>query len=198
MRSSKRTFSLLVLLCGCAVPNPVVVTPSFQATPALFERNPSDIAVLQVEDGTADGAASRLCGLMRQVLMSHLPDRLYAPLSARVVDAALSDDRPAEGQTALSPAYLKRIGGKVREDAVLAVRIDRWDESSILVDNRVRFQLQAAMSAPDGELLWQGGLTGEIKAGGQGAAPRDREAMARSCAEIAMIELLNHLQPRRP
>lgn len=191
-------FVLLVAFAACKTPNPVVVTPAFQATAALSERNPNDIAVLPVEDGTEDGQVGRLTSLMRQVLQRQLPERFYAPLNQRVVDAALSNISRAAGETALSPAYLKKVAGHAKEDAVLAVRIDRWDESTLLIDYRVRFQLQAALAGADGELLWHGTLSGEIKAGGEGAAPRDREAMSRSCAELAMVELLNHLQPRHP
>ena len=53
-------------------------------------------------------------------------------------------------------------------------------------------------SGSDGELLWSGSLVGDVKAGGMGAAPRDRDQMARSCAEIALSELLNHLALRQP
>jgi hypothetical protein len=33
---------------------------------------------------------------------------------------------------------------------------------------------------------------------GLAAAPRDRDQMARSCVDIAMLEVLNHLPRRRP
>jgi hypothetical protein len=41
-------------------------------------------------------------------------------------------------------------------------------------------------------------LVGTVKSGGLAAAPRDRDQMARSCVDIAMLEVLNHLPRRRP
>ena len=98
----------------------------------------------------------------------------------------------------MTPSFLKRVAGKAAEEAALAVRVERWDESHLLADKKLDFQVQAALVANDGEVLWSGSLAGSVKAGGLGAAPRDRDGMARSCAEQAMVELLNHLQRRRP
>ncbi len=190
--------ALVVLLAACETRPPMLTTPSFVTSPALAVRNPSDIAVLPLEDGTSDQGVSRHLELMRQILMRQLPNRLYSPLTAQAVDAAIRDEHRSGSETILTPAYLKRVAGKAREDAVMAVRIDRWDESSLLLDKRVRFQIQAALMAADGELLWNGTLVGEAKAGGAGAAPLDKEGMARSCAELAMVELLNQLHRRHP
>ena len=78
------------------------------------------------------------------------------------------------------------------------VRVDRWDETALLTDKKVRFQLQVALVASDGEVLWSGGFGGEVKSGGLSAAPRDRELMARSCAELVANELLENLPQRKP
>jgi hypothetical protein len=184
------------MFCACKTPPPLTTTPSFVTYPALATRNPNDIAVLPVEDGTQARDASRHLEFMRQVLQRQLPTRHYAPLSSQVVDAALSKFEPGPGETLMTPAYLKRIAGKAAEDAALAVHIDRWDEGRLLAEQRLSFQFQAALVANDGELLWSGSLAGTVKAGGMGPAPRDRDAMARSCAEIALSELLVHLNRR--
>jgi hypothetical protein len=96
----------------------------------------------------------------------------------------------------LAPAVLKRLVGHSSEDAVFALRVEKWDESRLMVDNRVRFQFQAAMMASNGQLLWSGTIHGETKAGGLAATPRDRDGMARSCGELAIREMLQRL-PRR-
>ena len=189
---------VVLVLAACQSSNPVSVKPSFTKSPALSVRNPGDIAVLPVEDGTNGGAAMRHLPFLREVLQRRLPDRFYSPLTTQVVDAAVGSEVRHQGETSLTPAYLRRIAGKASEDALLAVRIDRWDESTLLVDKRLRFQMQAALVANDGEVLWSGTLVGEAKAGGMGAAPRDRDAMARSAGELAVIELLNHLDQRMP
>lgn len=191
-------FTVVALLAACESRPPMLTTPSFVTSPALATRNPADIAVLPVEDGTPDHEVARHLELMRQVLMRGLPERLYSPLGPQVVDAGISGVKRAPGETILTPGYLRRVAGRSSEDAALALRVDRWDESSLLTDKRVRFQVQSALCASDGELLWSGTLAGEVKAGGAGATPLDKETMARSCVDLAMRELLNHLQRRNP
>lgn len=195
-----RSFGLVLLafLAGCQTTPPMVATPSFSSSPALALRNPGDIAVLPVEDGTVGQTASQHLDFMRQTLLRQLPSRLYSPLSREVVDAALLQVKPQAGEALMTPSFLKRVAGKAAEEAALAVRVERWDESHLLADKKLDFQVQAALVANDGEVLWSGSLAGSVKAGGLGAAPRDRDGMARSCAEQAMVELLNHLQRRRP
>lgn len=195
-----RSFALVLfaLFAACKTPPPLTTTPSFVTYPALSTRNPNDIAVLPIEDGTPNLAATRHLEFMRQVLQRGLPTRLYAPVSSQVVDAALLHSEPGPGETRMTQAYLKRVAGKAAEDAMLAVRLDSWDESRLLSDMRLSFQLQAVLVANDGEVLWSGNLGGTVKAGGLGPAPRDRDAMARSCAELALNDLLVHLTRRRP
>ncbi len=195
-----RSFALVLFaaLAACKSTPPLASTPSFVTYPALATRNPADIAVLPVEDGTSTLDASRHLEFMRQVLQRRLPARLYSPIASHVVDAALQNAAPGPGETLMTPAYLKRVSGKATEDAVLAVHVDRWDESRLLSEMKVGFQFQAALMSSDGELLWSGSLSGDVKAGGLGPAPRDRDAMARSCAELALHDLLNQLHSRRP
>lgn len=187
-----------IVLAGCETRPPLLTTPSFQTSPALAARNPADIAVLPIEDGTPDKRAAPLLDYMRRALSRALIDQQYSPLSVDIVDAAVSGISRQSGETILTPAYLKRVAGKAQEDGTMAVRIDRWDESTLMSDKRVKFQIQAALTAKDGELLWNGTLAGEVKAGGAGTAPLDREGMAKSCALLAMNELALHLDRRKP
>jgi hypothetical protein len=189
---------LVALLAGCKTPVPLTTTPSFVTYPALATHNPNDIGVLPVEDGTPAREASRHLDFMRQVLQRGLPARLYSPMRSDRVDAALAHSEPGPGETMMTPAYLKRIAGKATEDALLAVHVHKWDESRLLSEMKITFEFQAAMIASDGEFLWSGNLSGEVKAGGLGPAPRDRDGMARSCAELALTDLLNHLTRRLP
>ncbi|MGE3171766.1 MAG: hypothetical protein AB7O97_04015 [Planctomycetota bacterium] len=189
---------MLLLFAGCKTLPPVTTTPSFVTYPALATHNPADIAVLPIEDGTPDRTAARHLEFMRQVVQRRLPERLYSPLTSTHVDAALMRNGPGPGETTMTPAYLKRVAGKATEDALLAVRVDLWDESRLLSDKRVEFRIEAALMANDGELLWSGNLAGTAKAGGLGPAPRDVDAMARSCAELALTDVLNHLSRRLP
>ena len=188
----------LALLGACQLAPPLEATASFETSPALRQRNPSDIAILPVEDGTPGESARPYLEFMRGVLARRLPDRSYAPLSTRAVEAALRQTRPAPGETILARPFLVRAARQAAAEAMLALRVDRWDEGRLLAEKRISFEFQVALVANDGELLWGGSLSGRVKAGGSGPAPLDRIAMARSCAEIAIEELLGHLRQRLP
>lgn len=198
--ASSSTLSLVALLAlaaACQTTNPVLVEATFAPTPAFSTHSPADVAVLPVEDGTADGSVQRHLVFLRQEIMRQLPDRRFSPLSANVVDAGLRTAAAAPaGESILAPAVLKGMVGHSSEDAVFALRVDRWDESLLLVDRRVRFQFQAAFVASDGQPLWSGTIRGEVKAGGLGAAPRDRDGMARNCGELALREVMQRLPQR--
>ncbi|MFY9341739.1 MAG: hypothetical protein WAT39_04575 [Planctomycetota bacterium] len=192
----RRTVSVLLLLGlgACATPSPVVVNSTLIAQPALATRSPSQVAVLPVEDGTADGSVQRHLVFLRQELMRQLPSRLFTPLTATTVDAALNNvAKPAPGDSIVVPATLQKLAGHAAEDAVFALRVERWDENRLHVDRTLRFQFQAALIGSDGVQLWGGSIQGEIKAGGAGPAPRDKEGMARSCGELAVREMIARL-----
>jgi hypothetical protein len=189
------TFALVAI--GCQAPAPVVVNSSFAASPAYATRSPADVAVLPVEDGTPNGSAARLLTLLRQEVMRQLPDRLFSPIAPHIVDASLRNAPvPPAGESILVPATLQKMAGHAAEDAVFALRVDKWDEGRLQVDRKVWFQFQAALVGADGVQLWSGSIQGEVKAGGLGPAPRDRDGMARSCVELAVREMLLQL-PRR-
>lgn len=188
---------LLALAAACQTTNPVLVDSTLAPTPVFANRSPADIAVLPIEDGTTDGAVQRHLVFLRQEVMRQLPGRLFSPITPEVVDAALRGvPEPAVRESVMAPSSLQRLVGHAREDAVLAVRVDRWDESRLLVDKRLRFQFQAALVGSDSQLLWSGMIQGEVKAGGFGAAPRDRDGMARSCGEIMIREMMQRLPQR--
>lgn len=190
-------FALFLLVGACQTPEPVNVNASFVAAPAFSSRSPSQVAVLPIEDGTADGAVQRHLTLLRQEVMRQLPGRLFTPITATAVDAALSQvPAPAAGESILVPATLQKLAGHAAEDAMFALRVDRWDEGRLHIDRKLWFQFQAALIGSDGVQLWSGSIQGEVKAGGSGPAPRDKDGMARSCAELAVREMMNRL-PRR-
>lgn len=188
---------LILLATACQTPPPVVVNGAFTPTPAFATRSPANVAVLPVEDGTQNGGAGRHLVFMRQEVMRQIVDRLYAPLTPNAVDEALrSAQKPAPGESVLAPANMQKMAGHAHEDAIFAVRVDRWDEGRIATDNKVSFQFQAALVGSDGVPLWSGTLQGEVKAGGAGPAPLDRDGKARSCATLAIHELLQRLPKR--
>ena len=152
--------------------------------------------MLLPEDATGSQVATRLLGPMREFLAQRLVARRYAPMRGQFVDASLGGMRPGPGQSLLHPEFLRGVAGRSTGDALLAVRIEKWDETRLLSQKFVGFQFQAALVASDGGVLWSGTLSGQAKAGGAGPAPRDRDSMARSCAEAALTEMLQHLPTR--
>jgi len=202
-RSSVGTSLALLglLLCGCYTGDPVKVQPAFVATPALYQLRPAAIAVLPLEDATPDRRATEYLPFLRQELNRQLIDRRYSPLAQGYVDAALKGqaDRAAlAGKSLMEPAVLRRLAGQSAEEALLAVRVDAWEDALILSNKRLSFRCHALLMASDGQVLWSGSLGGEIKAGGAGAAPLDRDGMARSCGELLIRELLQQLPERQP
>lgn len=193
---------LVAFVAACQTPDPVVVNATFAPTADFGARSPSQVAVLAVEDGTVDAErperhAARLLTFFRQEVIRQLPGRLFTPISAAAVDAALTPvAKPAAGQSIVVPANLQKLAGHAGEDAVFALRVSGWDETSLPVDKKVWFQVEAMMLGSDGTVLWSGQMNGMVKAGGVGPAPRDREGAARSCVELAVREMLNRL-PRR-
>ena len=186
-----------LLLGACQTPPPIVVTAQFAPSAALATRTIENVAVLPVEDGTSNGGAAKVLTLMRQEVERRLVDRLYSPLATREVDNGLrAAPATASGDSIMVPATLQKLAGHAHEDAVFAMRVDKWDEGVLQVQNKVWFQFQAVMVGSDGVQLWSGTIQGEVKAGGTNPAPFDRDGKARSCAELAVREMMLQL-PRR-
>ena len=185
----------IVLLAGCKAPNPVDVDATFVTAKDFGSRSPSILSLLPVEDGTKDGSAARHLTFMRQEINRQLPERLYSPTKDTWVDATLQGAAPA-GESIVTPNTLANLARAGKDDAVLAVRVVRWDESALMSTRKVSFQFEAAMVASDAKTLWNGTIQGNVKAGGAGAAPLGRDAMARSCIELAVRELLLRLPNR--
>ena len=186
----------LLLLAGCKTPNPVDVDATFVTATDFGSRSPSIISLLPIEDGTADGSASRHLMYIRQEVNRRLPERLYSPTSQTWVDGAVRGAAPA-GESIVTPDALASYARAGKDDAILAVRVAKWDESLLMSTRKVSFQFEAAMVASDATTLWSGTIQGKVKAGGAGAAPLGRDAMARSCIELAVYELMLQLPDRR-
>lgn len=185
----------LMVLASCQVPNPIQVDASFVVSPALSANGPTVLAVLPIEDGTAAGSVGRHLTFLRQEVNRQLIDRGYSSTTESWVDASQLGAAPV-GESILTPNRLLALAKGTRDDAVLAIRIEKWDEDLLLADRRVRFRIAAAMVGNDGSQLWSGSMQGSVKAGGDGAAPPGLDASARSCAELVTRELLMRLPDR--
>jgi len=190
----------LLVLAGCQTINPVQVDGSFVATPEFATNCPTVVAVLPVEDGTVGAATgtssvARHLTFLRQEINRQLIDRRFSSTRENWVDASFMGDGGAT-ESILTPARLTALAKASRDDGVFAVRIEKWDESSLMADRFVYFEIGAALVDSDGTQLWSGSLKGRVKAGGVGASPLGRDASARSCAELAVRELLLRLPDR--
>lgn len=196
-RARRAALASFLLFAACHTPPPIVVNAQFTPAPALSERTIENVAVLPVEDGTPNGAAARVLTLMRQEIERNLVDRLYSPLATPEVDKGLrAAPAVASGQSILVPATLQKLAGHAHEDAVFAMRVDKWDEGKLQIEHKIWFQFQAALVGSDGVQLWSGTIQGEVKAGGTSPAPFDRDGKARSCAQLAVKEMVLRLPKR--
>ncbi len=190
--------SIYLGLSACATPVSGVRASLIQS-PDLHRLSPSDIAVLPIEDRTSDKKVSRLLPYMREEINRALPQRKYSPVTSRTVDAAFGDFLPVDGSSLIQEAVLKKLAGKAGEDAVLAVQINRWDETSLHASAIVRFSAGVTLlSSKEGLALWSGDLQGQVKAGGrQRPAPRGPKARARAAAKEFVTQLIDRLPRRR-
>jgi hypothetical protein len=193
---------LCVLGClmgaACDTKPPADVQSSLSTSPDFHVANPTDIAVLPVEDSTPDRRAAPHLDTIRSELVLALVRQRYSPLAVRAVDGQFAAEAASIKKAGVTaPASLQRVAGKFGEDAVLGVRVDSWDESSLSVDNELRFSSDVALlDSKSKKMLWSGHLNGRVKAGGFGPAPLDPEEKARSAAREFAAALIERM-PRR-
>ena len=187
----------LLILAACQTQPAVDVQQEFTTNLDLSRVNPRDVAVLPVEDASPGQAAAPLLERMRGAIDQSLILHKYSPLHHGVVDAALVGSSAGQGSI-LESSYLNRVAAAFDdESAVLAVRLNRWDESALLSESRVGFQAEAVLVAGStGAILWSGRITGSVKAGGEGPSPRDPDERSRSAAAIFVEQLLVNLPSR--
>lgn len=193
----ERLLAVLILSLGaCSTPPAVDVQPDFTTDVQLGRLNPRDVGVLPLEDASPGATATHLLDHMRAQIDSNLVLRRYSPLSHTLVDATLSS---ASGPVSVMEMdYLAQVARSFDEEsAVLAVRLNRWDESDLLSTARVAFQAEAVLvGGAGGATLWSGQISGSVKAGGDGPAPLDPGLRAENAASL-FIELLIRNLPSR-
>ncbi|MHC4077805.1 MAG: hypothetical protein ACYTGW_12480 [Planctomycetota bacterium] len=196
-RGKTAAFLLIFGLSACATQSSAVRSAMVQS-PDLHRLSPSDIAVLPIEDRTSDKTVSRLLSHMRAQINRALPQRKYSPVSTQAVDAAFGTALPVDGSSIIQEAVLKKLAGKADEDAVLAVQISRWDQSSLMANAIVRFAAEVTLfGSKEGRPLWSGDLQGQLKAGGANPAPRGPKDRARAAADEFVAQLIDRLPRRR-
>ncbi len=202
MNHSKYLATLSLLgLSACIAPPPPPPEVSLILAAALRQVNPADIAVLQVEDRTGKALVKQLLGPMREQLRKSLVDRNYSPLGSVFVDGRMRrgiQNASLGNRSSIDPEYLASLVGQAGEDAILAVQVSHWDESSLLVNNRVRFAAKVTLYGSAGKIvLASGDIRGLVIAGGEDAAPRDPIERARSAAREFAKVVISKLPKRQ-
>jgi len=193
IRSLLATLTLFGLV-GCAAAPLVQFRRDLR--PELLQQNPNDIAVLKVEDASEGHKAGAVLEYMRAEIEKALIKRKYAPLMSVTVDAHIRD-AVAPGGSIIEATYLKTVAKKASEDAILAVRIKRWDEGSLLENNRVAFDAEIVLFGSSvGKVLWSLDLWGVVVAGGGQAASQDPAKRAEEAALEFVKKVLGHLPKR--
>ena len=191
----------LLGLSGCVMPGLPPIEDSLVRSAELGKVNPTSIAVLEVEDRTNGEFVKPLLETMRRQVGVSLIDRYYSPLTSTYVDSRMQRavQNAASGRvSSIETEFLASLAGQANEDAILAVQVTHWDQSSLLVSNQVHFVAKVTMFASAKKIvLWSGDMRGVVVAGGTGAAPRDPVARAESAARELIKELLNRLPKRR-
>lgn len=197
-RGKTAAFLLFFGLSACAVQTSSVRSALIQS-PDLHRLCPSNIAVLPVEDRTPNKSVARLLPYIREEINASLPARKYSPMAVGWVDTAIKGYVPAEGSSVVEEAVLRTLADKLAdEDAVLAVQINRWDDSSLMASAIVRFSAEVTLlGSKEGRALWSGDLEGQVKAGGSHPAPRDPDDRARAAAAEFVAQLIQRLPRRR-
>ena len=101
-------------------------------TNLLKERSPIDVAVAPIQNDS--GNASLPAAWLRDSFWHGLVGRRYSPLALEQVDRKVSD-----------AAY---HSGELDEQAVLLVKVTRWDDALWSVNNTLQFQLSAKLVDP--------------------------------------------------
>lgn len=203
-KSSQRISIALILgalgAASCQTPAPPV-RRSLQTSPELLTKSPADIAVLPVVDASRGGRLTRELreALREDIAVALARERFYSPLNVEYVDRMMAEQAVSVDDPAIvDAAWLAKVAGKFGEDAVLGVRVTRWDDSKLMADARVRFALEITMvDAATGKVLLSGQLEGEVKAGGEGPAPLGRIARARAAVRELARVLARELPRRR-
>jgi hypothetical protein len=156
---------------------------------------PADIAVLPVQDATPGGVLQGQLDALRAEVAAALAKQMYSPLSNSMVDARVGRD--VQGSP-VDASHVGSLAGRCEEDALLGIKVTRWDERSLMQDGRVDFTTEVLLLDAKGrQTLWAGRLDGTVKAGGDGPAPLGRQARTRSALEVFARALIGELPARR-
>lgn len=188
---------LLVALAACQSQPTRQVSSGLQLAAAFRSAPPVQIAILPVEDRTADRSFLALADRLRERIEAGLAARAYSPLAPRYVDERLAAIGKFASGSPVDPQWLDGLRGSFQEDALLGVQVVEWDARRIVESRRASFSLELRMvAAATGETLWSGRFGGSVKAGGEGAAPLTRARQVEAAVDEVAAALVAELPTR--
>ncbi len=191
IRRAFRPLSLLALCCTALVAGgcgtiPIHRGSAVEASPSsrIDAASPVDIAVVPIENAT--GSTRIPVAALRDAFEAALVQRRYSPLATEYVDSQVVDAsyRP----------------GALREDAVLQVTVESWDETLWVSHSAVTARLRATMLDAHGsghEALWTGKLEKRFELGKDREQFTSEEPRRRLLAKVIADELLAALPARQ-
>jgi hypothetical protein len=187
----------LLALTSCVLPPPPMEANSLEVRPEFADVNPTNIWVLPLEDYTQGKVGPFLPAIREEITRQLVNPKKYSPLHTITTDAVLGVPDTA-GRSILEASFLSTLVNRAQEHAILAIRVSRWDATTLLVDYKVRFECAVTlMASKDHRIIWSGGLSGSVTAGGTGPAPRDPLAAEKSAAMEFARKLISFLPERR-
>jgi hypothetical protein len=187
----------LLAVTACQSPQPEIRS-SLTSTAQLTTRAPVDIALLPVQDATDTKALATLMPRMRDEAARGLVARAYSPLAFPLIDRALPVEATTGGLRAVDPAYQKTLSNRWNEDAILGIRVTRFETSALQSTGWVQFAADVLLTdSKNGDTLWAGPVEGRVKSGGLGPAPLDPTERLRDASAQVVKEILL-LMPSRP
>ena len=188
----------LLALAACASKPPVIIESTMNSDPALVSQSPNEIVVLPVEDATNSRGIDTTA--MRAAIADALPEKRYVPIRLSHADSVLANAGVSLAGSAVDAAAVQSLRGKLDEDALLGVRITRWDTSRLAATGRLQFTAETMLtSSATGQPLWWGVVEGDVKAGGEtGVVPVSTDDKLKSVHGLFGRYILAELPRRIP
>ena len=151
---------------------------------SLSERSPIDVAVAPIQNDS--GNASLPASWLRESFWRGLVSRRYSPLALEQVDRQVTD-----------AAYRP---GALDEQAVLLIKVAKWDDSLWSVNNTLQFTLTAKLVDPadPSNVMWSGKLDQRYSVSDDSEHFATIEGLMRHACDGIATQVLAALPPHDP
>ncbi|MDP6929105.1 MAG: hypothetical protein QF412_05325 [Planctomycetota bacterium] len=201
--TGKGSFGVVILAfvaASCQTPVPEI-TSGLDISSALRVGQPAEIVVLPLVDASKNqNFTAQLRAHARVEIANALIDRRYTSLAKGFVDTVVAREAVSIANSSVADAaYLVSVKGSWDEDAVLGIRVDRWDGSRLRDGGFLYFEAEVTMvDSGTGETLCSGQIAGTVKAGGAGAAPIAGSARVMDATTQFALAIIDQFPRRWP